>query len=77
MANNKATEKAQKVATPVAEQPQPPVATPVVEQPQAPVVEQPQAPVSTGEFEWRCLTCGKATPIPLEQNISFCYASST
>ncbi len=42
MANNKvmekATEKEQEVATPVA--------------------EQPQAPVATGEFEWRCLTCG-------------------
>ena len=56
MANNKAIEEEQEVVTPVAEQPKAPVA----EQPKAPVTEQPKAPVATGEYEWRCLTCGKS-----------------
>lgn len=42
MANNKAMEKATKKEQEVA----------------TPVAEQSQAPVATGEFEWRCLTCG-------------------
>ncbi|MBA7547543.1 hypothetical protein ES705_39965 [subsurface metagenome] len=51
MANNKATGKEQEVAVPVAEQSK------------VPVAEQSKVPVATGEFEWRCLTCGK-TALP-------------
>jgi len=30
---------------------------------EAPMAEQSQAPMATGEFEWRCLTCGKTLSI--------------
>ena len=29
---------------------------------ETPVAEQSQTPMATGEFEWRCLTCGKTAP---------------
>jgi len=46
MANNKATEKANEKEQQVA----------------TPTAKQSQVPTATGEFEWRCLTCGKTAP---------------
>lgn len=58
MAKNQAKQEAHEVATPVEEN----LATPVAQQSQPPVAEPTHPPMATGEFEWRCLTCGKTAP---------------